>query len=108
MKERIKIFILKNQIKKFNASALFSRMRLKRTEKAAFFLALISLQEEKVLKKKNGNFIVLRQKGILAVIDRMNGTFAFAKSEGGEEYFIPGSYLNGAITGDKVILNPLS
>lgn len=108
MEERIKNFILKNGIKKFNASALFSRMRLKRTEKAAFFLALISLQEEKVLKKKNGNFIVLRQKGISAVIDRMNGTFAFAKSENGEEYFIPGSYLNGAITGDKVILSPLS
>ena len=91
MEERIKNFILKNQIKKFNASALFSRMRLTRAEKAAFFLALISLVEEKFLKKKNGNFIVLRQKGILAVIDRMNGTFAFAKSEGGEEYFIPGS-----------------
>jgi ribonuclease R len=108
MKERIKNFILKNEIKKFNASALFSRMRLTRAEKAAFFLALISLVEEKFLKKKNGNFIVLRQKGILAVIDRMNGTFAFAKGENGEEYFIPGSYLNGAITGDKVILNPLS
>ncbi len=108
MKEKIKEFILKNGIKKFNGQSLFGRMKFRKTDKAAFFLALISLQEEKFLKKKNGNFIVARVKGISAVIDRMNGTFAFAKTDNGEEYFIPGSYLGGAITGDKVILNPLS
>lgn len=108
MKERIKGYLIKNNVKKFAANSLFGKMKVCGKDKVSFMTAVFSLEKEGFLKRKKGVFIVAyREKRIEAVIDRMNGTFAFAKTKDGEEFFIPGPYLNGVIAGDSALISPL-
>lgn len=109
MKEKIKYYLSANSVEKFSEAKLFYSMGLKHKEKKKFSAALHSLIKEGCLKKEKGIYRVKShsKKVLTAEIDRLIETFAFAKGEDGNEYFIPGSRLGGAVPGDTVELLPI-
>ena len=74
--------------------------------------------EEIALLKKEGRIVTVKDKLVLskllgaypAVIVRLNRTFGFARPVSDEQdvqdVFIPGKFLKGALTGDKVLVRP--
>ncbi len=64
------------------------------------------IDEEKVFRVNNRYFLIDLFDFKLCTITRTNATFAFASTEEGEEFFIPGVYLSGAMEGDVVLLRP--
>ncbi len=107
MKEKIKSYLKKSGVSLFSEAKLFYAMNLRHRDKKRFSAAIHSLMREGYLKKEKSLYKVSIQKTITAVIDRVLSTFGFAEDENGKEYFIPGSYLFGAIPGDKVELIPI-
>ncbi len=106
LKEKIKIHLRVTNTDSFTPRKLMHSMGLKSGAKKKFEAALFSLVREGYLLRSGGLFLVRGggKKTIPAVIDRLQSTFGFAKDENGEDFFIAGSNLKGAVTGDRVLI----
>ncbi len=62
--------------------------------------------EEKLVCVNNKYFLFEFFEFKECTVTRTNATFAFASTEEGEEFFIPGAYLLGAMEGDVVLIRP--
>ncbi|MCI8441593.1 MAG: VacB/RNase II family 3'-5' exoribonuclease [Provencibacterium sp.] len=104
MEQRIEE-VLRNH-KKLLAKGIAKRIRLGRRERGHFFEALARLQEEGRVSESGGYYALApRGRTFEGIIRTVHGGFAFAADEGsGEEFFIPGRFLLGALPGDQVLL----
>ena len=79
--------------------------RVKRSDRTYFAKTLNSLLENGEIVKRKGRYHWTKPLGgVPATIARLNGTFGFAKTDEGNDVFIPGFELKGAMLGDKVLI----
>ncbi len=85
---------------------LMIKSKTKRDESNFLRECLYNLKQKGEITEKKGRFYLARKKSLFkAFIKRIHNTYAFAELETGEEIFIPGRKLKGAITGDVVLLH---
>ena len=90
-----------------SADALAAALRVKKTERAAFLLALRQMQDKgELVRTRKGKYTLGRETGgRRAVLLSLSDGFGFARlEESGEDCFIPGRYLKDALPGDRVIV----
>ena len=108
LKEKIKIHLKITNTDRFTPRKLLTSMGLKPGAKKKLEAALFSLVREGYLVRSGGLFLVRgnSKKPVPAVIDRLQATFGFARDENGEDFFIAGPNLKGAVPGDRVLITP--
>lgn len=82
--------------------------RMKKKEKKEFFTAMDELKHAGIAVEKRRKLYSSKVLGLFpAEITRVHKTFGFAAAQDGEEFFVPGRYLMGAMPGDKVLLRQI-
>ncbi|HPU59299.1 MAG TPA: RNB domain-containing ribonuclease, partial [Candidatus Avimonas sp.] len=85
---------------------LASLMRIKKKDRASFLFTLASMvRDGEIERNKKGKYVPSKKKVRVetAKLVAVQKGYGFAKPEGGgEDIFIPGKYMNGALPGDTV------
>ncbi|MCI8624345.1 MAG: ribonuclease R [Provencibacterium sp.] len=105
MEERITEVLRRH--KKLTAKGIAKRMNLGRRERGRFASALEKLRAEGQATLRDGHYALAAQgRTFEGVMGPVHGRFAFAAAEegDGEDFFIPGRFLRGALPGDRVLL----
>ncbi len=108
-KEIILEFLKKSGRKGLTFKELVIKSKTKREKIDILRECLHDLKKQGEITEKKGRFYLAKKKSIFkAHIKRIHNTYAFAELESGEEIFIPGRKLKGAITGDTVLIRVMS
>ncbi len=100
---RIKTFLQMTARKQLNRNELAQKCHSKRNP-AAYQAAVEQLLKEGVILESRQNYKLCNQdETFKAETVRLAGNFGFIRDENGTEYFVPGKYLLGSMTGDKVL-----
>lgn len=104
---KILTFVRKTGSKPITQKELAAKCRGKGN--AAYAQALLQLEQQGEIAKRRNGFVLPAAVGMVrGTITSINRTFGFAKPEsGGEEMYIPGRDLKGALAGDVVLLQPM-
>lgn len=86
--------------------ALLRHLNLNRKEISQFYHIIDDLiKTKKIMRTEKGLVVNNRKKAIPAVVLKIHDKFGFVRlEESGEEIFIPGRYLMGAMPGDRVMV----
>lgn len=103
--EKIKNCLVK-ELHPLSADAIASRLRIKRGERAAFLLDLKRLERTGAVSKNDRGQYSAAASGKLVrgQLVSLSSGFGFARMEEGDDCFIPGAQLNGALPGDTVLI----
>ena len=100
---KIKTFLQMTARKQINQKELAQKCHSKRSP-AAFQAAVSQLLKEGVLIETRQNYKLCSQEETFhAETVRLSGNFGFIRDEAGTEHFVPGKFLLGSMTGDKVL-----
>ncbi len=103
--EKILELIKKSGSKGMTFKDLLVKCRIRKDEYLFLKEVLHRCKSKGEITEKKGRFYLARKKALLkAIIKRIHNTYAFAELSTGEEIFIPGRKLKGAITGDSVLI----
>ncbi|MCQ2417356.1 MAG: ribonuclease R [Oscillospiraceae bacterium] len=102
----IQTFLRKSAAKPVSRGELAAKCRGKGN--AAYLCALRKLEQQGIIAEKKSGYTLMKHSGLIqAEIVRMNRSFGIAKAqEKGDEIFIPGKELFGALLGDVVLVQP--
>lgn len=105
-RNRIITFLGKNGKKAMRLDELETKCRSKKLGRKNFEQAFGELREEGVITVQKGMKVALcRDLGYMpGKISRLSRTFGFALADDGEEFFIPGKFMMGALPGDRVLI----
>ena len=100
---KIQTFLQMTARKQMNQKELAQKCHSKRSP-AAFQAAVSQLLKEGVLIETRQNYKLCSQEETFhAETVRLSGNFGFIRDEAGTEHFVPGKFLLGSMTGDKVL-----
>lgn len=100
---KIKTFLQLTDRKQLNRNELAKKCHSKRNP-AAYRAAAEQLLKEGIIREVRQNYRLCSQEGTFrAETVRLAGNFGFIRDEEGTEYFVPGKFLLGSLTGDKIL-----
>ena len=97
---------LEPEKKGMSSDALASALKIKRADRARFLLTLERMEQQgTLLRGKKGKYTAAGGDCLRARMMSLSRGFGFARpEEGGDDLFIPGRSLGGALPGDTVLL----
>ncbi|MBE6875210.1 MAG: ribonuclease R [Ruminococcus sp.] len=100
---KIKTFLQMAARKQINQKELAQKCHSRRNP-SAYQSAVAQLLKEGVILESRQNYKLCNQEeSFKAETVRLAGNFGFIRDENGTEHFVPGKYLLGSMTGDKVL-----
>lgn len=108
-KNRIITFLEKHDKKFMMLSELQKKCRTKKNGVRSFTEALHQLRSEGIviIRKNVKVSLCSRLRCFPGSVTRLSRTFGFAETDDGTEYFIPGKYMLGAMSGDRVLISAI-
>ena len=105
-KNKIVTFLTAYNKRLMPLNELEAKCRTKKQGREAFTEAFSQLRDEGVIMVKKGMKVALCSRlGVKpGTVSRLSKTFGFADTDEGEEYFIPGKCMLGAMPGDRVLI----
>ena len=105
-KNKIVTFLTAYNKRLMPLNELEAKCRTKKQGREAFTEAFAQLRDEGVIMVKKGMKVALCSRlGVKpGTVSRLSKTFGFADTDEGEEYFIPGKCMLGAMPGDRVLI----
>ncbi len=105
-KNKIVTFLTAYNKRLMPLNELEAKCRTKKQGREAFTDAFAQLRDEGVIMVKKGMKVALCSRlGVKpGTVSRLSKTFGFADTDEGEEYFIPGKCMLGAMPGDRVLI----
>ncbi len=83
---------------------LYSLCKGRKPDAAAFAQAVAELKRDGIIFEHKNSLMLCADAGLFrAEVARLNKTFGFITDENGNEIFVPGKFLMGAMPGDKVM-----
>ena len=100
---KIKTFLQMTARKQMNQKELAQKCHSKRNP-SAYQAAVAQLLKEGIMLESRQNYKLCNQEeSFKAETVRLAGSFGFIRDENGTEHFVPGKFLLGSMTGDKVL-----
>ncbi len=104
-RKRIELFLAKAGKKGMSFEKLQKKCKAGKGDLKKFRAALSSLAAEGAVVEKDGRYLAVRALGMQpATVKRLHKTYGFAELPDGQEVFVLGSRLLGALPGDRVLL----
>ncbi|MDD2361972.1 MAG: ribonuclease R [Oscillospiraceae bacterium] len=99
-------FHIKAEKNGVSADRLASLLGIKKRERARFLITLAKMEQDgDISKDKRGKYSISLSNAVRAKLVALQQVYGFARPDTGDDIFIPGRNLNGALPGDTLLIN---